>query len=230
MYCVNCGVELSDSEKVCPLCKTIVFHPDLPSPSGDRPYPEYVEPVRHFNRYGALFVLTVIFLIPLILTLLIDLKINSAVVWSGYVIGGLVLGYVSLVLPFWFKRPNPVIFIPCSGATAILFLLYICLSTGGRWFLPLAFPIAGIATLLLTAVAALLRYIKRGKLYIFGGALIALGGYSMLVEMFICITFHLRFVFWSVYPLVACVLAGLLLITIAVCKPLRSTLDKRFFI
>mgnify|MGYP001071229356 CR=1 FL=1 len=27
MYCVNCGVELADSETVCPLCGTRVFHP-----------------------------------------------------------------------------------------------------------------------------------------------------------------------------------------------------------
>lgn len=231
MYCVKCGVELKDSEKVCPLCKTMVFHPDIPSPSGERSYPEYVAPVKRFNRVGFMFVMTVIFLIPSMLTLLIDLKINASVVWSGYVIGGLIVGYVSFILPFWFKRPNPIIFIPCAGVSAILFLLYICLATGGRWFLPLAFPIAGIATLLLTAVAALLRYLKRGRLYIFGGAMIALGGFSVLIEMFITITFDsVRFVFWSIYPLVACLLVGLLLLTIAICKPLRSSLDKRFFI
>ncbi len=230
MYCVNCGVELKDSEKVCPLCKTMVFHPDIPRSVGEKPYPEYNPPVRRFNRFGALFVLTVIFLIPALITLLIDLKINAAVIWSGYVIGGLAVGYITFVLPLWFRRPNPVIFIPCAFASAILFLLYICLNTGGHWFLPLAFPIAGIAAILLTAVVALLRYLKRGKLYVFGGAFIALGGFSMLIEMFICITFKTRFVFWSVYPLAACVSVGLLLIAIAVCKPLRSSLDKRFFI
>lgn len=230
MYCINCGVELKGSEKVCPLCKTIVFHPDLPAPNGEKPYPEYVEPVRKFNRTGVMFVLTFIFLIPMILTLLIDLKLNLRVVWSGYVIGGLILGYAMFALPWWFKRPNPVIFVPIDGALTILYLLYICLAAHGHWFLPLAFPIAGIATLLLTAVVALVKYLKKGRLYVFGGAFIALGGYSMLIEMFIDITFHLRFIFWSVYPLAACVLVGALLITIAVCKPLRLSLDKRFFI
>lgn len=230
MYCIKCGVELKDSEKVCPLCKTIVFHPDIPVPDGEKPYPEYVAPVKKFNRTGAMFVLTFVFLIPVIITLLIDLKLNASVVWSGYVIGGLAVGYVAFVLPFWFRHPNPVIFIPCACASAILYLLYIDLAVGGHWFLPLAFPIAGIGSLILTAVTALLKYIKRGKLYIFGGAFIALGGYSMLIEMFICITFKLRFIFWSVYPLAAFVLVGLLLIAIAVCKPLKSSLDKRFFI
>ena len=35
MYCIKCGVELADSEKVCPLCGTRVFHPDLPCGSGE---------------------------------------------------------------------------------------------------------------------------------------------------------------------------------------------------
>ena len=39
MYCIKCGVELADSEKVCPLCGTRVFHPDLPLPDGEAPYP-----------------------------------------------------------------------------------------------------------------------------------------------------------------------------------------------
>ena len=231
MYCVNCGVELKDSEKVCPLCGTLAFHPDIPPNSGDKPYPEYVAPAKRFNRTGALFVLTVIFLIPIIITLLIDLKLNSAVIWSGYVIGGLVVGYLAFVLPFWFRHPNPVIIIPCVCAAVIVFLLYICLATGGKWFLPLAFPISGIASLILTVVVTLVKYIKSGRLYIFGGALIALGGFSVLIEMFISITFESkRFVFWSMYPLAAFLLIGLLLIVIAICKPLRSSLDKRFFI
>ena len=231
MYCIKCGVELKDSEKVCPLCRTMVFHPDIPSPDGGKPYPEYVAPAKRFNRFGALFVLTFVFLVPALVTLMIDIEISSKIVWSGYVVGGLLVSYAAFVLPFWFRRPNPVIFIPCACASGILFLLYICLATGGRWFLPLAFPIAGIASLFLTVVVALLRYLKKGKLYVFGGAFIALGGFSVLIEMFINITFDsIKFVFWSIYPLIACVLIGLFLITIAVCKPLRRSLDKRFFI
>lgn len=230
MYCVNCGVELKDSEKICPLCKTRVFHPDIPSPKGEGKYPEFVAPTRRFNRIGALIIVTFMFLIPLIICLLIDLRLNGRVLWSGYVIGGLILGYAFFVLPFWFKRPNPVVFVPIDFTLTILFLLYICLMTKGHWFLSFAFPITGIAGLLITAVVALCKYIKKGRLFIFGGAFIALGGYSMLIEMFIKISFHTRFIFWSIYPLTVCVLIGLLLITIGLCKPIKVSLDKRFFI
>ena len=59
MYCVKCGVELADSEKVCPLCGTRVFHPDLPQAQGEPPYPpqEQARP-EEVSHTGALFVLT----------------------------------------------------------------------------------------------------------------------------------------------------------------------------
>lgn len=35
MYCIKCGVKLADSEKKCPLCNTIVCHPEF-EPNPDR--------------------------------------------------------------------------------------------------------------------------------------------------------------------------------------------------
>ena len=64
MYCIKCGVELADSEKVCPLCGTPVFHPDLPCGQGEPPYPPDHRPrVDEVSRAGVLFVLTVLFLL-----------------------------------------------------------------------------------------------------------------------------------------------------------------------
>ena len=61
MYCIKCGVELADSEKVCPLCGTRVFHPDLPQSEGEAPFPP--DPrgkTEEFNRAGWLFILTLL--------------------------------------------------------------------------------------------------------------------------------------------------------------------------
>ena len=39
MYCVKCGVKLADTEKKCPLCNTVVCHPDFKQ-TAERPlYP-----------------------------------------------------------------------------------------------------------------------------------------------------------------------------------------------
>lgn len=106
MYCIKCGVELADSEKVCPLCGTRVFHPDLPSGQGETPYPPDHRPrAEEVSRAGVLFVLTVLFLLPTVVSVLCDWRLDGGIVWSGYVVGGLLLLYVTAVLPLWFKRP-----------------------------------------------------------------------------------------------------------------------------
>ena len=231
MYCINCGVKLADSEKQCPLCATPVFHPHLKQPEGERLYPLGEEPVQKVNPWGALFIVSLLFLLPGLITLLVDWQINQAVTWSGYVIGALMVGYACFVLPFWFRHPNPVIFVPIDFAVIILYLLYINLSLKGDWFLSFAFPVTGGVGLILTAVITLTRYLRRGKLYIFGGASILLGGFMMLTEFLLDLTFNRsRLMVWSVYPLTVLVLLGLALIFVAICKPLRESLERKFFI
>lgn len=78
MYCIKCGVELADSERVCPLCGTRVFHPDLPCGQGEPPYPPADHP-RHeeVSRIGVLFVISVCMLLPAVITVLVDWRING---------------------------------------------------------------------------------------------------------------------------------------------------------
>ena len=231
MYCIKCGVELADSEKKCPLCNTHVFHPQLTISESERLYPSDQFPPRQVRPWGALTILTAFFLLPMFITLLCDLQINRAVTWSGYVAGALFVSYVMLVLPLWFRKPNPVVFVPCSFSAVGLFLLYINCRTGGDWFLSFALPVTGGIGLIVTAVVALTRYIHRGRLYIYGGAAIALGAFMPLMELLLNITFHRSITFiWSLYPLIALVLLGATMLIIAICRPLRESLGKRLFI
>ena len=210
MYCVNCGVELADSETVCPLCGTRVFHPDLSRPQADAPYPpdHHVKP-EDVNRSGILFVMTMLALLPAVICLLCDWRINGGIVWSGFAAGAIGLLYVLIVLPMW---------------------LYIDLAVKGGWFLSFAFPVTAAIGLLLTAVVALVRYVRGGYLYIFGGALILAGGLAVLIEFLINVTFGIhKALLWSIYPLAAGVILGGMLLVIAICKPLRKSLHRKFF-
>lgn len=230
MYCINCGVKLSPTERCCPLCHTTVYHPDLPQQEAKPTYPKRSYPAPQAHSLGFPIFLTALLLIPLCIVLLCDLRFNRAVTWSGYVVGALLVGYVLLVLPLWFKKPNPVVFLPCGFAAAGLYLLYIDLVTGGGWFLSFAFPVTGFFCLLVTAAAALLRYVRRGKLYLFGGAVMATGLFMPVMELLLCLTFRLpRFAGWSYFPLAGLVLMGGLLIFLAVCRPARELLERKFF-
>lgn len=231
MYCVNCGVKLADTEKHCPLCGVRAFHPDIHRPEGQPLFPPDREPVPQVSSWGAQIVLTTLFLLPLIITFLCDLQINGGITWSGYVIGALVLGYTVFVLPVWFKRRNPVIFVPCSFVAAGVYLLYINYATGGSWFLSFAFPVLAGVGLIVTAVVTLLRYVRKGVLYILGGAAITLGAFMPLMGFLLNLTFFTpRFALWSLYPLTVLVLFGGMLIFLAICRPARETMERKFFI
>ena len=146
-------------------------------------------------------------------------------------IGGLLLAYEILILPMWFRDPNPVVFVPCSFAAVGLFVLYINFATGGRWFLSFAFPVIGGMGLIVTALVALLKYLRRGRLYIFGGALLALALFIPLVEFLLMITFHLpKFLAWSLYSAIPLAILGLMLIVLAIHRPSREIMERKFFL
>ena len=231
MYCVNCGVKLADTEKVCPLCGVAAYHPDIRQKESEPLYPSQRFPEKRVSPKGAMIIVTTLFLLPALITLLCDFQLHDRITWSGYVVGGLIVGYVMLVLPWWFEKPNPVIFVPCDFAAICLLLLYISLHTEGYWFLSFALPVTVGVALIVTAVVVLLRYLPKAALYIFGGASIALGAFIPLVEHFSYITFEsIHFLGWSYSPLIVFVLFGGMLIFLAICRPARESMERRFFI
>ncbi len=231
MYCVNCGVKLADTEKVCPLCGVAAYHPDTDRACAQPLYPPYKYPEKRVSPKGAMIIVTTLFLIPLLITLLSDIQFNDCVTWSGYVIGGLFVGYVMTVLPWWFNKPNPAVFVPCSFAAIALYLLYISLYTKGYWFLSFALPVTIGVALIATAVTVLLRYFRRATLYILGGAGIAIGLFIPLIEYLSYITFErINFLGWSFYPMIVLMLLGGMLIFLAICRPARESMERKFFI
>lgn len=231
MYCVKCGVALGDTEKQCPLCGTLAYHPEVPREDAPPLYPQDKMPPKQPHPWGVLMIISILFLLPMSICLAADLQVNGQLNWSDYVIGVLLMLYTMIVLPGWFRKPNPVIFVPVSFGAIALFLLYVCLATGGSWFLPFAFPVTGFLCLLVTAVVVLCRYIRKGLLYVFGGASLALGGFMVLLEFLLHITFGLPGIgTWSFYPLIVFFLLGISLILIACIPPLRESLSRKFFV
>ena len=229
MYCVNCGVKLAETEKKCPLCNTTVCHPDFTPTSQKTLYPVDKKPQASSGLKALGGVIIILFLIPLIISFFTDLQLNGKLDWFGIVAGAIVVVYVIFALPLWFKKPNPVVFAPCSFATIALYLLYINAATDGNWYLTFALPVVGGLCLIVCADITLLRYIKGGRLYIFGGTFILSGGYLLLIEYLLSVTFGMDFIGWSIYPLVVFVLIGCLLIYLAIDSVARETMERKMF-
>lgn len=229
MYCINCGVKLADTEKVCPLCNTTVYHPDLVRENVRPLYPENRRPRLKAGSGALCGAILILLCIPLLVTFLADYHFDKSLGWFGFVAGALLVAYVTFALPLWFRRPNPVIFVPCSFAAAIVYLLYVDLATGGRWFMSFAFPVAGGLCLITSAVVTLCRYLRRGRLYIVGGAVVALGAFMLLIEFLMTLTFSLPFIGWSIYPLAGLVLIGGVLLYLGINSSARAVMERKLF-
>ena len=112
--------------------------------------------------------------------------------------------------------------------TAGSLLFYVCQAAMNL----LVTALAGAAAngLLATAIAAIARYVHRGWFFLLGGSCIALGCSTMLLELFLSITFHTRMFVWSLYPLATLSSMGLFWILAGIIRPLGNALRKRMFV
>lgn len=230
MYCVNCGVKLADSQKKCPLCGTAAYHPDIPRPEGAPMYPENSMPAPQLKPRTAQIIASALFLLPMLITFQCDFRVSGGVTWSGYVIGALLTAYCVFVLPHWFRRPDPAVCCAVDFAAVGLYLLYINHVTAGDWFLTFALPVTAAFGLIFTVVTALLNRLRRGRIFVLGGTLGALGLFVLLIEVLLWITFApVAFYGWSLYPMTVLLVLGLTLILLGANHRAREKIQRKFF-
>ena len=230
MFCVKCGVELADSEERCPLCGTKVYNPEIERVVTSAPYPEFTAKDSRMSKRGIMLIVTILFCALITQLLICELSIPRTKGWAGYAVYGVALFYVLVALPMWFRKPNPVIFVPCDFAAILAYLFYINYVTKGGWFLSFALPAVGVLALITSAAVTLFKYLHHGYLYVCGGVLIANGFYTVLLEYLISSAFDVRSSFhWSLFPLIGCFIIGMGFIIISICKPIKEALKKKLF-
>ena len=210
MYCVYCGVRLQDGAPECPLCHTKVMAAPMPEQPKESSYSDrYPRLEKQSGKFLVLGLVTVILAAAALGCMIFCLKSTGKVGWSGIAALGIVLGWIWFVLPLLFPRWRPMIFLPVDFACLGGFLLYICASTGGNWFM--------------------IRYIVQGRLRLMSLLLIAIGLSFMLVEFFQHITFGTPMFVWSLYCVSGFCLIGLFLFAASFIPPLRAALRRTFF-
>ena len=227
MYCANCGVKLADTEQRCPLCGTEAYHPDIERPEVAPLYPKDFIPKSVLSKTTIHIIIFTLFLIPIFVCLYADFYINRHITWSAYVLLSVLICYVIVVLPFWFRRPTPAVFVPLDFFLIGLLLQYINYATGGDWFLTLAFPLITYLGVIVTAASVLLYYLKKGHLYVIGAFFIAIGLYMDVIELFLMVTFKVSFDGWSLYPMIPLVIIGLGMIAISISRNAKAILARK---
>ena len=227
MFCVKCGVELADSESKCPLCNTPVYYPE--NARGELKFPEYKNTREPLNARGLSFVISFFAVIAAIICVICNMTVDDELSWSVYAVAALALAYVIFVLPSWFRHPSVAVFVPLDFGMAAVFVGIIAVMTRADWYFSFALPVIAFFALITSSVAILSYYIRRGYLYIWGGASILLGVFLPILELLLHLNFKIEGNFhWSFYPCTALILIGIMLIVIAIVKPFRESLRKIF--
>ena len=233
-YCVNCGVELAESERVCPLCQTEVINPRAPwkEPSV-MPYPPTLDRLmRRIDRRYLAALLSAFMVLPVVITLLCDwLSGDGALSWSLYVLGaGLLLG-VWVIGPLLARRYRLLTFLASDCVAAAGYLLAIERIAGQRWFFPLALPLCAAVSVFLLLNAYLFR--KRWGRQVVNRVIAGLSSVGLMcvavevtVDLYLTSLIYLN---WSPYVLTPCLVMSGVLMLLDGKKNLKEEIRKRMF-
>jgi hypothetical protein len=128
-YCTRCGVEVNEEAKKCPLCSSPIqqFNED---PAPGREYPEDAlnsaapRLTRKERIKISVFMTSFGIMIPLFITMAVDIAVNRSITWSIYPIIGLTSSWLLTILPL-IKQKNSSIII--WGEFFILSVTFIAL-------------------------------------------------------------------------------------------------------
>lgn len=231
-YCVNCGVELGESEKRCVLCNCEVINPAQKNECIPvSPYPVKTDDITtKENRKFYAILLTVLFALPSLICFFLNILYFKEIFWSIYVISVFFFIWVCTVIPIIIKKLNVVVYLFFDYLSLIM-LVYIIENYffDYGWFLPLAFPIL-TALLGFTEIMAIL--IQKRKMHGFqipGMILILSGMLCAVIDFFL--TMYLEDtirISWSVFVIVTTIIVALIFFIIEKNEGIKEELIKRF--
>lgn len=143
-YCVSCGVELDKSAEKCALCDTVVINPNIretdepPEP----PYPERIVIPKGVRRRYVAFLVSIVFLIPNLVSVLINVLFPQSGMWSVYVVATSALVWFLFVFPLLLKRSRPYLLLIVDTIASLLYIyVFYEMHRQNAWFFQVALPL-----------------------------------------------------------------------------------------
>jgi peptidoglycan/LPS O-acetylase OafA/YrhL len=231
-YCVNCGVELRDSERSCPLCNVPVSNPIKPwTEPRHLPYPRQVDRIiEKVNRSFGVVLASLLLLIPAVITVITNLLTSGTIDWSAYVVGSCFLVYVFVLTPMQFKKPNVYLFIALDTIALLVFLQFINYINGYMWFWRLALPIVLIIASVALVIAALLRSKSTGSLIKAGVIFLDISILCIALNIVINAFLDKSLIpNWALYAAVPCIILSIVFFYTDRHQAFKEKIQKRLF-
>lgn len=231
-YCVHCGVKLASYQNVCPLCSTPVIDPN-PSEKSTPRFVDYIETKdRHINRHFASLLITVISLIPFIVTAIVDLCINHKLSWSIYILGADWCFLAIVVFPFRYYLKNTYWYIIVDGIAIAAYLVVIYfLASASLTLLYIGLMITLLCTLIALSIVYFIKKPHKSKGTLIGWLTVTTSflpfGIDVIINYFIHHTIMPSWSFWVTIP---SLVLGIILVIIARNENVYQWIKKNIFI
>ena len=228
-YCVNCGVKLKESEKVCPLCNTKVINPNNLKTEFIPAYSQNIEKTKKVNKKYLCFLITIILMGVTIITVLCNLIFTGNITWSIYVVASILFLNSKLSFVLFKNKFFPLFIDLLTTETLIYVIAY--LNNGLHWFYYLVCPfifIIWIYIILCTFVLSKKKYnLLRRFSVAFSFISVILLTIEMCVDMF---KYEKIIINWSIYAVLPITIIGLILFIISYNRKLMDEIKQRMFI
>jgi hypothetical protein len=181
--CVNCGVELDDGLKICPLCgKDPEKKGELEQVSGSYPS-DILQLEKRENRKYLWELSGIIAFSGIAVCTILDLITGKGLNWSLFSDVSITAAWVILTLYlFAYRRTLLLVILNMFAILTALFFIDL-IATGREWFFLVGLPITVTGFILAGTVIVLYKSFYLKGLNIIASALIALSGYCIITEI-----------------------------------------------
>lgn len=205
-YCPRCGVQLSPTKEICPLCgSTAVDEKPVSAEAGGTQYPiqeaitpettdktaEGFEQLSYTDRRRiAVELVSVAAGFALVVSVLADFFVERTIGWARYSSVGIVMAWTLVALPLllW-KRPWILLTILLPALSALVFLLD-AFSGSVTWFFTLGWPLLLLASACAAVSVFFIRSRKRRGLNVIGVVLAAVAAFCVGLELVLDLHLH----------------------------------------
>lgn len=229
-YCVNCGVKLDETLKVCPLCNTPVLNPnEIPYIKTKTPFPTEKGQVEEVKRKDLGILFSVLLATVSITCGLLNFLVFDTTKWSFLVIGVCMILWVMFIPIFIKAKRNVYVALFLDGIAVALYLYMITYVTASSdWFWNLGLYITLFVTIVSEVLAVCIRMIPgsflTNLLLFFVTVAVLCVGTELLIDNFLGMKLWLT---WSAVVLTVCVTISIVLITMLSQRRIRNAVRRR---
>jgi predicted nucleic acid-binding Zn ribbon protein len=181
--CVNCGVELDDGLKICPLCGKDPENKEEQEQISSNYPSDIIQLEKKENRRYLWELSGIIAFSGIAVCTILDLLTGKGLNWSLFSDVSITAAWVILTLYlFAYKRTLAIVTLQMLAILTALFFIDL-LDPSREWFFPVGFPVTVAGFIASGTVIVLYRAVHLKGLNIIASALIALSGYCIITEI-----------------------------------------------